>query len=64
MNGMLCVVLILMLAAVPLAAFAVEAEGKAPEFEAESTAGTLKLSDYIGKKNVLLAFNFKDFTGG
>ena len=28
--------------------------GKAPGFEAESTMGHVKLSDYIGKKNVLL----------
>ena len=64
MGQMLCAVLILLLTAVPLAALALETGGKAPDFEAESTMGTLKLSDYLGKKNVLLAFYFKDFTGG
>jgi peroxiredoxin Q/BCP len=64
MGQMLCAVLILLLAAVPLAALAVETGGKAPDFEAESTMGTVKLSDYLGRKNVLLAFYFKDFTGG
>lgn len=64
MGQMLCAVLILLLTAVPLAALAVEEGGKAPDFEAESTAGPIKLSDYHGKKHVLLAFYFKDFTGG
>ena len=36
----------------------------APEFSAESTAGTVRLADYRGERNVLLAFYFKDFTGG
>lgn len=43
---------------------ALEVGDPAPEFSAESTAGTLHLTDYRGKKNVLLAFYFKDFTGG
>ena len=64
MGQMLCAVLILLLSAVPLAALAAETGGKAPAFEAESTMGTVNLSDYLGKKNVLLAFYFKDFTGG
>jgi predicted permease len=64
MVQMLCAVLILILTAIPLAVFAIEAGGKAPDFEAQSTIGPVKLSDYIGKKNVLLAFYFKDFTGG
>lgn len=64
MGNVLMALLALLLAAVPLAALAVETGGKAPDFEAESTVGTVKLSDYLGKKNVLLAFYFKDFTGG
>ena len=36
----------------------------APDFTAESTAGTIHLSDYRGKVNVLLAFYYKDFTSG
>jgi peroxiredoxin Q/BCP len=66
MTKMLLVLLTVLLAAAPLTAFAgdVEVGGKAPFFEAESTMGTIKLSDYLGKKNVLLAIYFKDFTGG
>lgn len=37
---------------------------RAPDFEAESTEGAIRLADYLGKKNVLLAFYFKNFTGG
>jgi peroxiredoxin Q/BCP len=37
---------------------------RAPDFEAESTRGTMRLADYHGKKNVLLAFYYKNFTGG
>ena len=37
---------------------------RAPVFEAESTKGIIRLADYLGKKNVLLAFYFKNFTGG
>ena len=45
-------------------AAAVEVGDPAPAFEAQSTSGTIRLADYQGKKNVLLAFYFKDFTGG
>ena len=43
---------------------AVEVGDPAPAFEAQSTSGTIRLADYHGEKNVLLAFYFKDFTGG
>ena len=43
---------------------AADAGQEAPLFEAQSTAGTFRLADYRGAKNVLLAFYFKDFTGG
>jgi peroxiredoxin Q/BCP len=36
----------------------------APLFEAPSTTGTIRLADYRGKKAVILAFYFKDFTSG
>ena len=45
-------------------AAAVEVGDPARAFEAQSTSGTIRLADYLGKKNVLLAFYFKDFTGG
>jgi len=49
-------------AAVPAGAAQVGAA--APLFEADSSAGTIRLVDYQGKKNVLLAFYYADFTGG
>ena len=49
-------------AAVPAGAAQVGAP--APLFEADSSAGTIRLVDYQGKKNVLVAFYFADFTGG
>ena len=52
------------LLAAPLGAWALDVGAKAPGFEAETTAGTIRLADYEGKKNVLLAFYFQDFTGG
>lgn len=36
----------------------------APLFEAPSTAGTIGLKDYRGKKAVVLAFYYADFTSG
>ncbi len=53
-----------LLLAAPLEAVAVEVGQKAPDFRAESTHGTVRLADYQGKRNVVLAFYFKDFTGG
>ena len=52
------------LLAVPLGSWALGVADKAPEFEADSTAGKIRLADYLGKKTVLLAFYFKDFTSG
>jgi peroxiredoxin Q/BCP len=43
---------------------AAEIGAAAPLFEADSSAGPVRLADFQGKKNVLLAFYFKDFTGG
>jgi thioredoxin-dependent peroxiredoxin len=45
-------------------AYGVNVGDKAPVFEGESTQGTIRLSDYLGKKVVILAFYFKDFTPG
>ena len=56
--------LLLGLAAARPAHAAVQAGAAAPLFEADSSAGPIRLADYQGKKNVLLAFYFADFTGG
>jgi AhpC/TSA family protein len=48
---------------VPTAAPAVEVGDKAPEFVLHSTVGeTARLSDYQGKKNVMLFFFLAAFT--
>ena len=47
----------------PLAASALEVGDKAPDFElASSQGGKLKLSSFLGKKNVLIEFYVLDFT--
>lgn len=45
-----------------IASHALEVGEKAPSFEAPSTLGTIRLADYLGKKDVLLAFYLADFT--
>jgi hypothetical protein len=48
----------------PLPASAVEVGDKAPNFVMHSTIGeTVQLSDYQGKKNVMLFFFLAAFTG-
>lgn len=39
-----------------------EVGAKAPDFEAESTSGTIRLNQYAGTRHVLLAFYYADFT--
>ena len=56
-------VLALSLAGLPGTAAAVEVGDKAPDFNLPSTkGGNLKLSDFAGKKNVILQFYVLDFT--
>jgi peroxiredoxin Q/BCP len=56
------VLLVGLAAAAP--ARALEVGQPAPPFEAESSTGKIVLADFQGKKNLLLAFYFADFTGG
>ena len=46
------------------AAEAAQVGKAAPLFAADSSQGKIVLADFQGKKNVLVAFYFKDFTGG
>ena len=46
------------------AADAAQVGKAAPLFTADSSLGKIVLADFQGKKNVLVAFYFKDFTGG
>jgi peroxiredoxin Q/BCP len=64
MGKLFATLLVLLSVAIAQPVSALEIGDAAPSFQAESTIGTIKLSDYAGKKNVLLAFYFKDFTGG
>ncbi len=50
------------LAALPATAVALEVGEVAPPFEADSTEGLIRLTDYQGKRNVVLAFYYADFT--
>ena len=45
-----------------LGAHALEVGEKAPLFTAPSTQGSIRLADYQGKKDVVLAFYLADFT--
>lgn len=45
-----------------LGAHALEVGEKAPLFMAPSTQGSIRLADYLGKKDVVLAFYIADFT--
>lgn len=54
-----------LLVAAPISSAAPPKAGdQAPLFEAPSTAGTIRLADYRGKKAVVLAFYYADFTSG
>ncbi len=47
---------------IPSIAHALNVGDKAPQFDAESTEGTISLQNYLGQKHVILAFYFADFT--
>ncbi len=46
----------------PAGVFALSAGEKAPTFRAQSTQGPVGIEDYRGKRNVVLAYYFRDFT--
>ena len=51
-----------LLTLVPVMAAALEVGDEAPLFEAISDKGPVNLIDYRGRKNVVLAFYFADFS--
>jgi thioredoxin-dependent peroxiredoxin len=62
--GMAVVLLSVGLYLIPMPATALEVGDKAPDFLLHSTVGeTVRLSDYQGKKNVLLFFFLAAFSG-
>lgn len=62
MKKLLAALFACFLALVPVTANALEVGDEAPQFEAVSDKGPIKLLDYRGKKNVVLAFYFADYT--
>jgi len=47
---------------IPVISFALDVGDRAPGFEAPSTHGNVILSEFEGKKNVVLALYYADFT--
>ena len=64
MNTLNLLLILIILAFLPTQAIGLVIGEKAPSFEAPSTQGTVRLSDFQGKKHVVLAFYIKDFTPG
>ena len=64
MKNLLLSAAALLIAAPTSSAEPPKAGDPAPLFEAPSTDGTIRLADYRGKKAVVLAFYFADFTSG
>ena len=56
------IVILLLALGMPLSTFALEVGDKAPLFEGGSTLGDIRLTDNLGKKNVVLALYFAVFT--
>jgi hypothetical protein len=48
----------------PLSVFGLAVGQPAPDFLAPSTQGPIHLREYAGKRNVVLAIYYKDFTPG
>ena len=54
--------ILLSLMLIPAISFALDVGDKAPLFRGNSTEGNIQLSEYVGKKNVVLALYFAVFT--
>ena len=62
MKKLLVTLFVSFLALVSVSANALEVGDEAPQFEAVSDKGPINLLDYRGRKNVVLAFYFADFS--
>ena len=60
-TNMIMIILVLVMTT-PTLSFALSVGDKAPGFEAMSTHGNLILSEFEGKRNVVLALYYADFT--
>lgn len=54
--------ILLLLMLMPAASLGMKIGDKAPSFSGNSTQGMIRLADFIGKKNVVLALYFAVFT--
>ena len=61
MNTLILLPVLITLAFLPTQAIGLVIGEKAPSFEAPSTQGTVRLSDFQGKKHVVLAFSLISF---
>jgi len=64
MKPLVWIFVLMAFAFLPSQSFGLAIGEKAPPFEAPSTQGTIRLSDFQGKKLVVLAFYIRDFTPG
>ena len=62
MRNLFIFILLAGLSLTPSLSSALDVGDKAPPFDAVSTEGTISLESYLGKKNVVLAFYYADFT--
>ena len=62
MNKILPMIALMLMLFFSGPAFALQVGDTAPDFKAESTHGTIVLTDLTQKGPVVLAFYFKDFT--
>lgn len=62
MSRFLTIAATVLQALFPIGAFALGPGEPAPAFNAMSTHGPIGLGDYAGRKNVVLALYYKDFT--
>ena len=58
----LAMIILAVLFLMPATSLGIEVGDKAPAFSAESTHGNIRLADFAGKKNVVLALYFAIFT--
>jgi hypothetical protein len=64
MKTLILLLVLIAFAFLPPRAVGLAIGEKAPLFEASSTQGMVRLSDFQGSKHVVLAFYIKDFTPG
>ena len=62
MRRIIITLILVFILSIPVLSYALSVGDKAPGFEAQSTHGTVILSEFEGKKNVVLALYYADFT--